>query len=184
MRPGAFTVFQLPGAESAEARLPGIRATPAAEGWPCLGGWMSNSLESLMRGAPIEAPRPTVVTELVSFGAVGGIAALGFIGLSMLMVGLKIGPDWLVSAGCYALFIVPVYLAHRRVSFRSSAPHSVALPRYIAVQVSALVLASLFSYVCYSVLGLQTALAAFIVIVLTSGINFAVLKLWAFAHRS
>jgi hypothetical protein len=48
--------------------------------------------------------------------------------------------------------------------------------------VSALALASLFSYICYSVLGIQTAVAAFLVIGLTSGINFVVLKIWAFAH--
>ena len=146
---------------------------------------MSISLESLMRDSAIEAPRPTLFTELGSFLLVGGLAALCFVGLSMLLVDLGTGvPDWIVSACCYALFIVPVYIAHRRVSFRSNVPHSVALPRYVAVQVSALALASGFSYVCYSLLGMQTATAAFLVVVLTSGVNFAVLKLWAFAHRS
>jgi putative flippase GtrA len=146
---------------------------------------MSVSLESLMRDSIVEAPRATLLTELISFLLVGGLAALCFIGLSMLMIDLGTGvPDWIVSALCYAVFIVPVYLAHRRVSFRSNAPHSVALPRYVAVQLSALTLASGFSYVCYSLLGMQTATAALLVIVLTSGVNFAVLKLWAFAHRS
>jgi putative flippase GtrA len=145
---------------------------------------MSVSLESLMRDSVIEAPRPTILTELVSFLFVGGMAALCFVGLSMLMIDLRTGvPEWMVSVLCYAVFIVPVYLAHRRVSFRSNAPHSVALPRYVAVQLTALTLAALFSYVCYSVLGMQTATAALLVIVLTSGVNFAVLKLWAFAHR-
>jgi putative flippase GtrA len=145
---------------------------------------MSVSLESLMRDSIVETPRPTLLVELVSFLLVGGLAALCFVGLSMLLVDLATGvPDWIVSAGCYALFIIPVYLAHRRVSFRSNAPHSVALPRYVAVQLSALTLASIFSYVCYSLLGMQTATAALLVIVLTSGVNFAVLKLWAFAHR-
>jgi putative flippase GtrA len=145
---------------------------------------MSVSLESLMRDSVIEAPRPTLLTELVSFLLVGGMAALCFVGLSMLLVDLRTGvPDWIVSAFCYAVFIIPVYLAHRRVSFRSNAPHSVALPRYVAVQLTALTLASIFSYLCYSLLGMQTATAALIVIVLTSGVNFAVLKLWAFAHR-
>jgi putative flippase GtrA len=93
-------------------------------------------------------------------------------------------PAWVVSAGCYALFIVPVYLAHRRLSFHSQMPHAVALPRYVAVQASALALASLFSFVCYGLIGMPSALAAVVVICLTSGVNFVVLKLWAFAQRS
>jgi putative flippase GtrA len=146
---------------------------------------MSLSLESLMRDSIIEAPRPSLATELFSFVFVGGLAALSFVGLSMLMVDLDTGvPDWIVSAFCYALFIVPVYLAHRHYSFRSNAPHAVALPRYIAVQLSALCLASLFSYICYSMLGMTTGTAALLVIVLTSGVNFIVLKLWAFAVRT
>jgi putative flippase GtrA len=145
---------------------------------------MSVSLESLMRDSAIEAPRPSPAAEVFSFLFVGGIAALCFIGLSMLMIDLKTGlPNWVVSALCYAAFIVPVYLAHRAYSFRSHAPHAVALPRYVAVQFSALTLAAIFSYVCYNLLGLETAAAAFVVIGLTSGVNFIVLKLWAFAHK-
>jgi len=78
---------------------------------------------------------------------------------------------------------VPVYVAHRRYSFSSRAPHAVALPRYAAVQLSALALASVFSWLCYSILGMPTGLAALLVIGLTSGVNFIILKLWAFAHR-
>jgi hypothetical protein len=61
-------------------------------------------------------------------------------------------------------------------------PHPVVLPRYIAVQRSALALSALFSYICYDLIGMQTAVAAFVVIGLTSGVNFVVLKIWAFAH--
>jgi putative flippase GtrA len=137
-----------------------------------------------MRDSPLEAERPGLAAELVSFVFVGAIAALCFVGLSMLMINLRSGvPDWIVSACCYAAFIVPVYLAHRRYSFSSHAPHAVALPRYVAVQLSALLLASFFSYVCYQVLGMSTGVAALLVICLTSGVNFIVLKLWAFAHR-
>lgn len=146
---------------------------------------MSVSLESLMRDPALtDAPRPAILSELISFILVGGTAALSFVGLSMLMVSVRTGlPDWLVSAACYAVFIVPVYLAHRSFSFRSNAPHAVALPRYIAVQLSALALAAVFSFLCYSLLGLQTAVAAVLVIGLTSAVNFVVLKVWAFAHR-
>jgi putative flippase GtrA len=145
---------------------------------------MSMSLQSLMPGATFEQRRPTVAYELVAFLLVGGVAALAFVVLSTVMIELPIGlPDWIVSAVCYAIFIVPVYLMHRRYSFRSDIPHRVGLPRYLAVQFSALLLASLFSYLCYSILSLQSALAAALVISLTAGVNFAVLRLWAFARR-
>ncbi len=141
------------------------------------------SLESLMQDTPIAASRPGLMAAAISFLLVGGFAALCFIGLSMLMIGLNTGiPDWVVSAHCYAAFIVPVYLAHRAYSFRSGTPHAIALPRYIAVQLSALALSALFSYICYSLLEMQPGVAAFVVIGLTSGVNFMVLKIWAFAH--
>lgn len=143
---------------------------------------MSISLESLVRDSAIEQPQTSAVTELLSFLFVGGIAAIAFVGLSTVMIDLGTGlPDWIMSALCYAAFIIPVYLAHRRLSFRSAAPHGVALPRYIAVQLGALVLAAIFSFVCYNMLGMATAAAGLAVICLTSGVNFAVLRLWAFA---
>lgn len=148
--------------------------------------WMTKSvpLESPMHDSAIDARRPTLLGELLSFGLVGGFAALGFVGLSMFMVGIETGlPDWVVSACCYAVFIVPVYLAHRHFSFRSDAPHNVALPRYVTVQMSAMVLAALFSFVCYRVLNLSSGVAAPLIIGLTSGVNFAILRLWAFAVR-
>lgn len=145
---------------------------------------MSTSLDSLMREPAVAAPAPHPATELLSFLLVGGIAALCFVGLSMLMIGLQTGmPDWAVSALCYAALIPPAYLAHYRLSFRSQARHARALPRYVAVQFSALTLASVFSYVFYSVFGMPTALAALLVAGLTAGVNFFVLKLWAFAAR-
>ncbi len=145
---------------------------------------MSVSLESLMQPAPAGAGRRTLLAELGAFLVVGGAAALGFVALSILATRLDTGlPDWIVSAVCYALFIVPVYLLHRRFSFSSEAPHGVALPRYVAVQLSALALAALFSFICYRLAGLQPAIAATLVIVLTSGVNFLVLRLWAFARE-
>jgi putative flippase GtrA len=144
---------------------------------------MSISLESLMRDPAAVERRPAALMQLISFLVIGVVAALLYVGLSVLMVGLKTGvPDWIVSAACYAVFIVPVYLAHRYFSFRSDAPHAIALPRYVVVQVSALCLAALFSYICYQLLGMHSALAAFLVIGLTSAVNFVLLKAWAFSH--
>ena len=143
---------------------------------------MSASLQSLMRdqSSPANTASPVLI-QLFAFAIIGGAAALSFVGVSTAAVALfKSIPAWLVSSLCYAAFIVPVYLMHRRYSFQSAAAHSRALPRYVLVQLCGLGLATLFSWVAYGVIGLPTLVAAFVVIVLTSGINFLVLRRWAF----
>ena len=143
---------------------------------------MSASLQSLMRdqSSPANTASPVLI-QLFAFAIIGGAAALSFVGVSTAAVALfKSVPAWLVSSLCYAAFIVPVYLMHRRYSFQSSAAHSRALPRYVLVQLCGLGVATLFSWVAYGVIGLPTLVAAFVVIVLTSGINFLVLRRWAF----
>jgi putative flippase GtrA len=145
---------------------------------------MGPSLDSLMRDGPAAASRPAVGASLLAFLIVGGLATLGFIGLSTLMIGLKTGvPDWLMSALCYAALIIPAYLGHKAHSFRSEAPHHVAFPRYVMVQLTAIGLSAIFSLIFYNVLHTATPIAAFLVAVLTAGVNFVVLRAWAFAHR-
>ena len=142
------------------------------------------SLDSLMRStAGLRAPK--VGRQLFWFAIVGGSGVVGFVVLSSLMIALRTGlPNWAMSVLCYAALIVPVYLAHRRFSFVSSLPHAHALPRYVAVQVSALGLTAAFSFLCYSLLGLPTILGASAVALCTAAVNFVVLKLWAFAAPS
>ncbi len=136
-----------------------------------------------MQSAGARLRQPSAAAGMVPFLLVGGIAALCFVGLSTLMVGLRSGlPDWLTSALCYAVMIVPVYLAQRRFAFRSGAPHRLALPRYVTVQVAGLALAAVLSFICYEVLGMPSPVAASLVIVFTSGASFVLLRLWAFAE--
>jgi len=121
-------------------------------------------------------------SQVVAFIMVGGLGAVAFVTLSSLFVGMHAAlPKWLVSTLCYGVLIGPVYLAHRRFSFRSEVPHGHALPRYVGVQLYALLLASVFSYVAYSVFGLPAFWASIIVTGLISAVNFVVLRLWAFA---
>ncbi|MBI4922637.1 MAG: GtrA family protein [Devosia nanyangense] len=140
------------------------------------------SLESLMRESVADNGPSPVLVQLLSFVVIGGAAAAVFVGLSAVAVALPTGlPKWLVSALCYAAFIVPVYLLHRRYSFRSEAPHGQALPRYVVVQVAGLALATGFSWLAYSLFGLANVPAALLVIGLTSGVNFVILRVWAFS---
>ena len=131
--------------------------------------------------APAESP--SILAELGAFVLIGVGAMVGFIALSTLALQWPIGvPRWLVSAICYSMFIAPVYLLHRRFSFHAQTPHRQALPRYIAVQTTALLLAAVFSSLAYGVLSMPTPVASALVIMLTSGVNFMVLRVWAFAR--
>ncbi|MGN6100675.1 MAG: GtrA family protein [Devosia sp.] len=145
---------------------------------------MNVALESLVPD-PFAAParRDPVFGQLIAFLLVGGSGAVAFVLLSTIAIGLRPPvPDWVASTVCYAALIGPVYLLHRRFSFRSSAPHGHALPRYVGVQIGAICLASLFSYVTYHLLGLPTVWASLLVTGLTSGVSFVILKAWAFTH--
>lgn len=128
---------------------------------------------------------PPNLRQLLFFVLVGGSGAVAFILLSTFAIERRTGaPDWVVSALCYAALILPVYLAHRSLSFRSDAPHRRALPRYVATQVCAVALAALISYGIYAIPGVPTLAAAFLVSALTAVFTFVVLKLWAFAQRA
>jgi putative flippase GtrA len=142
---------------------------------------MSNE-RAVRRRLPALERNPVKLRELIGFVFVGGSGAVAFVVLSSLLVSLDTGvPAWIVSALTWAALIVPVYLGHHRLSFRSGVRHSQGLPRYVAVQISALCFAAAFSYVTYSVFHLRPLYASVIVSVLTAGVNFVVLKLWAFA---
>lgn len=123
--------------------------------------------------------------EALRFIMVGGTGALAFVCLSTLLVSLHTGvPDWIISILCWIGLIGPVYLGHHAVSFRSAAPHREALPRYVAVQLMSVCLVTVFSYLCYRALALPPVVAALLVTGLTTGINFVILRVWAFGRRA
>jgi putative flippase GtrA len=144
---------------------------------------MSAALQSLMRDVPPSPARTPLFGGLFAFITIGAAGAAAFVLLSSTMIWLDTGfADWAVNTACYAALIVPIYLMHRRFSFDSDAPHGQALPRYMAVQCMALLLAAVFSFVVHGVLAMPTVFASVLVIALTSGVNFMVLRSWAFAR--
>lgn len=144
---------------------------------------MSVSLESLMRESLAARGSPPVLPGILSFLIIGSVAAIAFVGVSSAALALPTGwPKWLVSTLCYGAFIVPVYLLHRRFSFASRAPHLRALPRYLVVQIWGLGLAAGFSWLAYGRFDLPNPVAGLLVVGLTSGLNFVILRLWAFSQ--
>ncbi|WP_338720554.1 GtrA family protein [Devosia sp. XK-2] len=143
---------------------------------------MSLALESLMRVYPDRPDGRVAGGGIVPFVLIGGSGALGFIlSSSALIAALPMVEAWVISVLCYAAFIVPIYLLHRRFTFGATAAHGQALPRYVAVQMLALALAAVFSFLFHGTLGLPSLPAAILVNLLTAGVNYMVLKSWAFA---
>lgn len=143
---------------------------------------MSAALQSLMPDTPRLRPSAPLFGGLFAFLVVGGAGAAAFVVLSTMMIWFDTGfAAWMVNTACYGALILPVYLLHRRYSFQSEASHWQALPRYMAVQGMALLLAALFSYVIHG-MAMPTLFASMLVIALTSGVNFMVLRSWAFAR--
>lgn len=145
---------------------------------------MNAALESLMPDECGQVAGRGPLGDLVAFVLVGGGGALAYVVLTTLMTGAGLPwPRWVTGAACYAALVLPVYLLHRRFSFRSDARHREALPRYVAVQAMAVGLAALFSWLFYTVFGVPSLFGAALVIVLIAAVNFVVLRLWAFAGR-
>ena len=120
--------------------------------------------------------------DLIAFALVGVSGMVAYVALSTGLMALEPPwPRWVSGTLCYLALIVPVYLTHRRFSFRSDVRHRVALPRYAAVQAMAVVLTAALSWLAFSVLGIPSFYGSVLVIGLTSAINFVVLRLWAFA---
>lgn len=123
-------------------------------------------------------------TGFIAFLAIGAGAALLYVLLVQIFLPLVlVVPSWVVSVVTYGVLIVPTYLMHRRYAFRSEVAHERALPRYILVQIMSLALVAGFSWLAYGVVSLDHLPAAILVIGLTAGVNFLVLKLYAFASR-
>lgn len=142
---------------------------------------MNVALESLMHAHPEQGATRPVGGGVLMFFVIGACAAASFVVVSTALIRvLPMVESWLVSTFCYAAFIVPVYLLHRRFSFGSEAPHGQALPRYVAVQIMALALATMFSFLLHGTFALPSLMAAILVIALTSGLNYLVLRAWAF----
>lgn len=143
---------------------------------------MNAALESLMPDECGQDAGWGALGDLVAFVLVGGGGVLAYVALTTLLMAVGLPwPRWVTGAACYAALVLPVYLLHRRFSFRSDAQHRVALPRYVAVQATAVGLAALFSWLFYAVFGVPSFLGSVLVIGLVSAVNFMVLRLWAFA---
>lgn len=119
--------------------------------------------------------------QSVTFVAIGGGAALAFVVLSAVLIGMRTGlADWLASTLVHLCLIGPVYALHRRYAFRSARRHGVALPRYVATQGVSLLLTAVLSFAAYTGLDLPPLLAAPLIVAATSATSLVLSRFWVF----
>ncbi|MBU1174291.1 MAG: hypothetical protein KKH72_02730 [Alphaproteobacteria bacterium] len=121
---------------------------------------------------------------LVRFVVIGVGALLAYAGLEQSFV--PAFPEiaaWQMRFLLAASLLVPVYQVHLRFCFSAEMPHLRTLSRYAAVQMAVVALAALFSQLAHGVVGLPHLTTVMLVFVATAGVNFSVLKVWAFSPR-
>ena len=86
-----------------------------------------------------------------------------------------------ISLLLFASLLVPAYQMHRRFCFPSEMPPVRAAMRYATVQLGVLCLAGFFSQLAYGIAGMPHLTTLLLVFGLTAGVNFSILRIWAFS---
>lgn len=125
-----------------------------------------------------------ILRQFIMFGGVGLIGtAAHFATLAALVEG--IGVDAVVASGWgFAAGALVNYLLNRRLTFRSDAPHAVALPKFLAVAGAGFLLNTLLMLVGLSWLHFHYLLAQALATLLVLFWNFAGNRLWTFRAPS
>ena len=119
--------------------------------------------------------------QVFSYLTIGGATALAYILVCMLLTGFGLSPG-LASVAGYLMVVFPAYFGQKILTFRSSAWHRIALPKYLALQVAGNIAGCFISEYLVRA-GLPTWMAFGTVAVIVAGTNFFAMKYWTFrAH--
>lgn len=132
----------------------------------------------------VRAYRDRLATGLLRFLAIGTGAVTLYVVISeSLEPRFADLPAGLLPVVVFAALVAPTYLLHRRFAFFSTTPQAGAFLRYTAVQLAVLLVAAVFSFVAHGVIGAPHLGAGLLVFFLTFGVNFSILRRWAFVSR-
>ncbi len=130
----------------------------------------------------VRAYRDRLATGLLRFLAIGtGAIALYVLISEVLTPRFADLPAVLLPAVVFAALVAPTYLLHRRFAFFSDAPQAGAFTRYATVQIAVLLVAAAFSFLAHGAIGAPHLGTGLLVFFLTVGVNFSILRRWAFA---
>jgi putative flippase GtrA len=119
--------------------------------------------------------------QFIRYLLVGGVTALAYILAAMALTRLGLTPG-VASIGGYLLVIPPAYLGQRILTFQATAWHSIAFPKYLALQVAGNI-AGYFLSNGLADRGWPGWVVFTSVAVMVAATNFLTLKYWTFrAH--
>jgi putative flippase GtrA len=126
---------------------------------------------------------PTSWNELrepLVFGIVGiSLAFVYFVVAYAGSSGMGLEPS-IASGGAYLLMIPLAYFAHRIITFRSSAVHGVAFPRFVVTSCMGVALSWLIPYLASQLFAAPHWLAFLAVCVIVPALSFLVTRGWVF----
>jgi putative flippase GtrA len=114
------------------------------------------------------------------FVVVGGVTALFYYAVLVLLIEVLGAPVMPASAAGYLLAVLLNYLLHHRWTFRSTAAHGTALARFALMLALGFVVNLLVMGFALNTLSLHYLLAQTLAIAVIATLNFAMSSLWVF----
>lgn len=121
--------------------------------------------------------------EVVFFVAVGAAAAFTHWSVVRALVQAAALPPLAANVLGFAVAFGVSYLGHYRLSFRSSAAHAQALPRFAAVALGGFVLNEALYALLLHVTALRYDVALALVLLSVAGLTYLASRGWAFRDR-
>jgi len=113
---------------------------------------------------------------------IGGLAALGYFIISLLLViyfSLSVATAGLIA---YLVMIPVAYVGHKSHTFQSNGLHRFEFPRFIFSAVIGTILSSLIPWIFTSIIYLKPAIGFSVACIAVPLINFILLKKYVFVH--
>jgi putative flippase GtrA len=117
--------------------------------------------------------------EFFRFLVVGGAGGLGYLFIASFLREAVGTEAFVASLIAYGLMVVPIYLAHRAITFGSSVRHQVGLVKYVTVQGAAMVIAALAAHV--ATIWLRTPFEFVAANIVSAAFSYFAMKIWAFS---
>ena len=75
------------------------------------------------------------------------------------------------------------YLGQKHLTFESSAKHISALPRYVVIQLAALLLSAAFAELLFGLTAINPLIGFALIAGVVASMNYLIHNLWTFAHH-
>jgi len=122
------------------------------------------------------------VRQPIVFGVVGvSLALIYFVVAYAGSSGLGLEPA--IASGCSYLLMIPLaYFAHRMITFRSSAVHKVAFPRFVVTSCMGVALSWVIPYLASRLFAAPQWLSFLAVCVIVPALSFVTTRAWVFVE--